>query len=168
MATPASALIIAYWLHMVATAVWGGGLVLLAVFVYPLIGTLMPAEGFHRLIAAVHKRVNLIGWLSIAALVATGLIQMGASPNYTGFLEFGSHWARAILLKHIAFVGILIACAVQTWGIAPAMERAALLKSLGKEAQGFENVYRKQKILVWVNLVLTVIVLAFTALARVA
>ena len=97
------------------------------------------------------------------------MIQLGANPNYTVFLGIDNTWALAILLKHIAFGGILVLSAYQTWGLTPAIERLALLQAKGKASPDEQDALRtRESRILLVNTLLSTIVLFLTALARIS
>ena len=166
---PVIALPIAFWLHMLATVSWVGGQAILSLVVFPASSKTLSPDDHHKLISAINRRMNSIGWISLAILIGTGMVQLGANPNYTGFLGIDSSWAVAILIKHIAFGGILILSAYQTWGLSPAIERIALLQAKGKAAPEEQAALRKRESrILLLNTLLSVIVLFFTALARIS
>lgn len=165
---PPLALTIAFWLHMLATVIWIGGLAALALLVYPLARRSLDAAAFSGLVRRINKRLDPIGWLSLAVLTATGLMQMTASSRYEGLLRFTNAWSQAILIKHIVFFAILAASAYQTWGLAPAIERAALLRAKGKTEDTLPNLEKRENQLMQLNLALGVLVLLLTAWARVS
>jgi uncharacterized membrane protein len=168
MSIPYWALSIIYWLHMLATITWIGGLAALALLVLPAARTVLEAPLYARLLEAVQRRLDPLGWLSLAVLVGTGMFQMSANPNYQGFLAVANRWAAAILVKHLVFLGMIIASAYMTWGLLPALRREALRASHGLGAAGIGRLQRRQRMLLTLNLVLGLIVLLLTALARAA
>jgi uncharacterized membrane protein len=168
MTVPAWALSLSYWLHMLATVVWIGGLATVSLITLPLIARLEDPGDRLRLLHSTQKKLDPLGWLSLAVLVGSGLVQMSASARYEGLLAFGNAWAQAILLKHIVFIGMVGVSAYLTWAALPELSRAVLRTSRGRGEPGeIERLYRKHKLILWGNLVLGVIVLVFTALARV-
>jgi uncharacterized membrane protein len=166
--TPPSvwALSLAYWLHMLATVAWIGGLVTLSVLVLPAAHETLDDKAYAALIGRLRRRLDPLAWACLLVLVATGLFQMSANPNYQGFLAIDNTWAIAILIKHLLFLGMIGVSAFLTWGILPRLQRAALLAAHGKEAPEAGRWQRQEKILLQVNLVLGVLILALTALAR--
>ncbi|HEX7973402.1 MAG TPA: hypothetical protein VF498_03265, partial [Anaerolineales bacterium] len=84
MSTPAWALTLAYWLHMLATVVWIGGLAAVTLLVLPAARQALPSPAFAGLLSSIQRRLEPIGWLSLTVLIATGLVQMSASSNYKG------------------------------------------------------------------------------------
>lgn len=168
MSIPYWALSIIYWLHMLATVTWIGGLAALALLVLPAARTALEAPLYARLLEAIQRRLDPLGWLSLAVLVGTGMFQMSANPNYQGFLAVSNRWSSAILMKHLVFLGMTIASAYMTWGLLPALRREALRAARGTAATGIGRLQRRQALLLTLNLILGLIVLLLTALARAA
>jgi protein-S-isoprenylcysteine O-methyltransferase Ste14 len=107
-----------------------------------------------------------IAWLCLAVLVATGLFQMSANPNYSGLLAIDNSWAVAILVKHLVIVGMVAASAYQTWGILPELRRIAMRQARGLETPELVKLHKRETSLLTANLILAGIVLALTAVAR--
>jgi uncharacterized membrane protein len=167
-ATPDWALSLIYWLHMLATIVWIGGLSAVVLLILPVARRSLPADEFPRLLDSVQRRLDPAGWLSLAVLVGTGLFQMSANPNYTGFLGFDSRWAVAILIKHLVFFGMLAVSAYLTWGLLPALRRVALRRGKAAPDGSSEALIRREIRLLRLNFALGVVILGLTALARVS
>jgi putative copper export protein len=64
---------------------------------------------------------------SLVLLLITGFIQMTNDPSYNGFLVVDGVWAQAILVKHIAFLGMVLIGAYSQGWLYPAMQRTMLL-----------------------------------------
>jgi uncharacterized membrane protein len=160
------ALSLAYWLHMLATVVWIGGLVTLSVLVLPAARQSLDDKTYATLIGRLRRRLDPLGWACLIVLAATGMFQMSANPNYQGILAIDNRWAVAILAKHLVFLAMIGVSAWLTWGIMPRLQRAALLASRGQETPKAQSWQRQEKMLLGLNLVLGVLVLALTALAR--
>jgi uncharacterized membrane protein len=173
METPAWGLTAAYWLHMLATVVWIGGLAALALFVLPAARRALDPQAYAAFLDAQLRRFDPLAWFSLAVLTGTGLFQMSGNPNYTGFLAIDNRWAAAILIKHVVFFGMTGLSAYLTWGLLPRLRRLALLRSragpageaVAREMQPLEA---RELRLLRLNLILGVIVLALTAAARAA
>lgn len=170
MDTPDWALILAYWLHMLATVVWIGGLAALSIFVLPAARGALEAQAYAKLLGEIQKRLETWGWFCLVVLAATGMLQMSANPNYQGFLALQSRWSVAILVKHILFLGMAGLSAYLTWGLYPRLRRLALQRALrgGEESHGNVKDWEKRQetVLLRVNLVLGLLILALTAVAR--
>lgn len=161
-------LVISYWLHMVATIVWVGGLALMALVVWPgARAVLGPGPQLAELVREWHRRFNPLAWISLAVLVATGLTQMSANKNYQGLLRITNPWAAAILAKHIAIGGMVLIGVYMNWTLQPELSRLAVLEAHGRPASELDRLRRREIFLTRLNLFCGLLVLAFTALARV-
>ncbi|MEW6567359.1 MAG: DUF4149 domain-containing protein [Chloroflexota bacterium] len=163
---PAWALTLAYWLHMAATVAWIGGLFFQAAVLAPVLTSSLSSADRVAVLESLRRRFEPLAWLSLTVLVATGLIQMSANPNYQGFLAITNRWALAILVKHVAVALMVILAAYQTWVVHPRLARQAW-----QQARGIESTEASPGSLVplaRLNLVLGLIVLALTAFARAA
>lgn len=156
-----------FFFHLIATVAWIGGLVTLAVIVQPVLSRVVTdVKERARLMEAVQKRFQPIANLSLIVLILTGMVQTVNNPFYKGFLRFDNVWTEAILFKHLAIVGMVIIAGVMTFSIQPAVRRNALL--LANDVADTADVARLQKRqarLTQLNLVLSVLVLLFTAMA---
>jgi uncharacterized membrane protein len=164
--TPFWALSLAYWLHMVATVVWIGGLVALVILVLPAARRTIDVGNYGLFLEQIQRRLDPLGWMSLAVLLATGLFQLSASPNYEGLLSISNRWAVSILIKHILFFGMISISAYLTWGVLPALRRNALLQAKGVETKDGDKLQKREALLLRINLVLGILILGLTALAR--
>ena len=91
---PTTVLALSYWLHLLATIVWIGGLAALVLLVP---GALAGETGDQ-----VYRRFARLSNLSLAVLLVSGMVQLVGekAPNYQGMLNFASLWAQIILAKH--------------------------------------------------------------------
>jgi uncharacterized membrane protein len=162
-------LALSQFLHLVATIVWLGGLTLMTIIVLPETRALMARHEQHRvlidLLDRLRKRFYPLANLSLVVLIVTGLYQMDRSPQYDGLLQFTNDWTRAILLKHLAVLGMLLIGTIMQWGVLPALERASLLARQGKESPDLEKLRQRESRLTAINCVLGILVLVCTAIA---
>jgi uncharacterized membrane protein len=163
---PFWALSLTYWLHMLATVVWIGGLSALALILLPAARSSLETGAYSRLLEGVQRRLDPLGWLSLAILVGTGLFQMSANPNYQGFLAVNNRWAMAILVKHGVFAMMVVISAYLSWGLLPRLRRAALQRLKQPDEAVSGRLHDQEARLVRINLLLGILVLALTALAR--
>ncbi len=165
---PSLGLTIAYWLHMLATVVWLGGLAAVALIVLPAARKALDEAAYSAMLAQIQTRLQNIGWFSLAILSVTGMFQMSASPSYNGFLAIDSPWAAAILIKHLVVGLMILTSAYVTWGLLPVIQRTALLRAAGQsvDSQQVERLQRRETWLLRINLLLSVLVLLLTAWAR--
>lgn len=162
------ALALIYWLHMLATIVWIGGLAAVVIIILPTARNSLQAGDFAVFLEKVQRRLDPAGWLSLLILLATGMFQMSASPDYQGFLAINSRWAMAILVKHLVFTGMIVVSAYLTWGLLPALRRSALLRAKGGPLMDTERLTQQEIRLLRLNFILGVVILGLTALARVS
>ena len=156
-----------FFLHLLATVAWIGGLVTLALVVQPVLNrTVTAAQERARVLEAILKRFQPIANLSLAILILTGMVQTFTSRFYKGFLRLDNTWAQAIFFKHIVVLGMIIVAGYITFSVQPSLKRNALLiaNDLADEQQ-IARVQHQQARLTWINLVLSVLVLLFTAIA---
>ncbi len=151
---------------MLATVLWIGGLAVLSLIVLPAAQKALDPESYVNLLAALQKRLDPIGWFSIIVLLASGMLQMSSNSNYDGFLSISGVWAGSILIKHLLFGLMVVISGYITWGLLPALRRAALLRASGKESPDAEKLQKRETFLLRFNLILGVFVLLLTAIAR--
>lgn len=153
-----------YWLHLLATVIWLGGLALFVLVALP---------------ALQQQKLNENHWLtlqqkftpwangSLVVLLLTGFIQMTNDPNYTGFMEIDSVWAGALLVKHIAFAGMVGLSFYLQRVLYPAMERMKLLAEKRPQLATLEQtkLAQQERRLLWLNVGCAAAILLCTAIA---
>lgn len=157
-------LAISYTVHLLATAVWAAGLLLMCLMVFPAwqVGSIDKNSWLNW-------QQRLTPWIngSLVLLLISGFYQMTNDPNYSGFLNIDSTWAWAMLLKHIAYGILVISMAWLQFGLYPAMTRTAVLAQkrpqLAQNEQ--EKLTQQERKLLTTNLLLAVIILICTAVA---
>ncbi|GMQ79480.1 MAG: hypothetical protein BMS9Abin02_2077 [Anaerolineae bacterium] len=153
-----------YWIHLLATVTWLGGLMMMTVVALPAVrDRIMEADQWVQL----QRRSAPWANASLVILWVTGFLQLTADTNYEGFLAFDSLWAQAILIKHIAVIAMMVLALYIQWRIYPALSRIALLEKKRPQMAGAERKrLADQEIrLVRLNLICAAAVLLFTAVA---
>lgn len=163
---PLWALTLMYWLHMLATTVWIGGIATTVLLVLPVAKTNLAPGDLSELLKSLKRRIDPLAWLSLVVLLGTGMFQMSASPSYQGFLTITNTWSRAILIKHILFLIVIAFSAYLTWVLIPAQRRLALLQAKGKDTPEAGRLENREIWLQRFNLILAALILGLTALAR--
>ena len=157
-------LVFSYWIHLLSTVTWLGGLALMAVVAWPALrrGTLATNQWL-----SLQQRFMPWANASLVLLLITGFVQMTNDPNYNGFLAIDSLWAGAMLVKHIAYVGMVVIGAYVQFSLYPAVKRTRLLAEkrpkLASSEQ--EKLQVREVRLLRLNLVCAAAVLFFTAVA---
>lgn len=153
---------ISYFLHLSATVIWLGGLALLIIFALPALRS-GEIDGNRWL----QLQQRFLPWAngSLVILLLTGFFQMTNDPDYAGFLVLDGTWAWAMLLKHIAYVGMVAITFYLQFVLYPEIERYRLMQGIKRDA-GSENValLAQDKRLLWLNFGCALLVLLFTAI----
>ena len=162
-----SLLAVSLFFHFLATIVWIGGIVTLTVLVWPEARrALQEHPSIYAFLSRLRKRFFPISNFALVVLIATGLSQMTADPNYTGVMEFDNEWSRIMLLKHIAIAGMALCGLILQYAVIPSLETATLLAERGKgDPTVYERLRRREVRLTWVNVALGIAVLGFSAWA---
>lgn len=163
--TPVLAII--YWLHMLATVIWIGSLAAINLLFLPASKRALKLSDQLSLVSALQKRLEPLAWFCMGILLVTGLFQLSTSPHYDGFLSISTQWSLAILFKHGVAVLMVVASAIQTWEVLPAIQRILLKKDKAEEAE-LARLQKRETLLLRVNLLLSALILGATALARVS
>lgn len=160
-------LVISLFFHLTATVIWVGGLLITVILVWPEVRrTLADHPALYQMMNRLRRRFTPLGNLSLAVLIVTGSIQMSLDTNYNGFMDFNNTWSKLILLKHLAIIGMIGCGAVLQFTVTPALERTSLLLERGKgEPDEWQRLRRREAQLTWVNALLAVAVLGFSAWA---
>lgn len=169
MQTPPSwALSLVYWIHMLATVTWIGGIVAISILVLPAARrTLKPVDQL-AFLEAMQKRLEPLAWFSITALVATGLFQLSANSHYNGFFDTSTQWSLAILIKHSLGLVMAGVTAMQTWEVLPAIRRTLMRREKGASEEEIVRLQKREERLLKASLILAVLILGMTAVARAA
>lgn len=160
-----SALALSLFIHILATVLWIGGLLITVLLVYPEVRhVLEESPPLYRLLSRLRQRFYPISNLCVVALWVTGLFQMTASPYYDGFLTIDNAWSRVMLLKHVVILLMIAAGLVLQYGVSPALERVSLLleKQKGDISQ-WRTLRQREVRLTMLNAALGVVVLACSA-----
>ncbi|MCE7860775.1 MAG: hypothetical protein DYG86_13435 [Chloroflexi bacterium CFX2] len=160
-------LAVIYWMHFLATVTWIGSLAAINLLFLPASKRTLKLADQLSLVSALQKRLEPLAWFCMGVLLVTGLFQLSTSPHYDGFLSISTQWSLAILAKHGFAVLMVVVSAIQTWEVLPAIQRLLLKKDRADEAE-LAHLQKRETRLLRVNLLLSALILAATALARVS
>lgn len=153
-----------YWIHLLATVMWLGGLALMGVVAVPALlrGNLTRNQWLEL-------QIRFIPWAnaSLVLLLVTGFVQMTNDDSYHGFLTIDSLWAGAMLAKHIAYAGMVAITAYLQLRLYPAIQRTTLLAERKPQLALSEQTKLTQQefLLLRLNLICAVAILFCTAIA---
>ena len=162
---PVWALALTFWLHLLATVAWIGCIISISILILPAAGKILKPADHLALIEAMQKRLEPIAWFCMSLLLLTGLFQMSVNPHYDGFLSTSTQWSLAILVKHILGIFMVVASAIQTWEVIPAIRRTLMNKKKADEGQVIA-LQKKEVLLIRINFGLSLLILLATAFAR--
>ncbi len=157
-------LVFSYWIHLLATVIWFGSLVAMALAAWPALqkGSLASNSWL-----ALQKQLAPWVNISLVLLLITGFVQMTNDANYTGFLTIDSTWTWAMLVKHIAFALLAVLTVYLQFSLYPATERIALLaeKRPNLAHSEKEKLDKRERQILWLNLICAAAILFCTAVA---
>ena len=162
---PVWALALTFWLHLLATVAWIGCIISISILILPAAGKILKPADHLALIEAMQKRLEPIAWFCMSLLLLTGLFQMSVNPHYDSFLSTSTQWSLAILVKHILGIFMVVASAIQTWEVIPAIRRTLMNKKKADEGQVIA-LQKKEILLLRINFGLSILILLATAFAR--
>lgn len=163
---PVWALTLVYWLHMLATVAWIGGIVSISILVLPAAHKSLKPADLLAFIESMQKRLEPLAWFSLGLLIATGLFQLSANSHYNGFFDVSTQWSLAILIKHGLIVVMVVVSAVQTWEVLPAIRRTLMRRDKGASEEEIVKLQKREERLLRMNFILSILILGATALAR--
>lgn len=95
------------WLHVLAATVWVGSQLFLMVAVIPAIRTIEDADTRLNTVKVLTDRYNVVGWVSLATLVLTGLVRSHSVIPVIGLLL--TTWYGQVLLIKVGLVACILA-----------------------------------------------------------
>lgn len=100
---------LSHFLHLLATVVWIGGIVMILLVMLP--GAKAALESVpmvSRLMKEITKRFTPMANISILVLIVTGIVIVYYEKNFTGFLDFNNPWNIIMLLKHFLVASMIV------------------------------------------------------------
>lgn len=152
------------WLHLLATTVWIGGMAFNIWVLRPSLSIMEPTKRI-QLVGAVLKRFIYFAWVSIGALIFTGIFLGRESSE----VLLSSNYGIALIFKHAIVTGMVVIVALVSFVLFPKLRM--FLSELDVKAyeatklpQELTALLGKIVALVKLNLTLGVIVLLVTAM----
>ncbi|MDO8578822.1 MAG: hypothetical protein Q7R50_06545 [Dehalococcoidales bacterium] len=96
------------WLHLAATVTWLGAMVTNMLVLMPAARETLEPQVMGRFMGSFMKKFRPLVYLSIIALVVTGVIMMLLNRHYLGILDFGNLWTWLLLVKHIIIIIMVV------------------------------------------------------------
>lgn len=96
-----------YWLHLIATVIWIGGIIFILFIAIPSSKQVLGAES-GKLMGEISKRFTPLVNYSIILLIITGLVLTGFNKQFSGIGNFGNSWTLVLALKHVLVLGMVV------------------------------------------------------------
>jgi copper resistance protein D len=91
------------WVHVLSAITWVGGMLFIALVLVPTARALDDASLRTRLIQESGRRFRTIGWIALALLVATGLLNLWFQPALLREPRF--HWKLGLVVLALILSG---------------------------------------------------------------
>ena len=156
----------AAYLHLLAMAVWVGGILFIAIVLVPITRRMQEPPGSgSRVLGSVGRRFRPVSWTALVVLVVTGawlLAQRGVGP---GDILTGDGVFYEALRTKLGFVALLLVLSIlHDFVLGPRLARQMQESSMGK---GHAVAVRRRKLVSWlarVNLLITLVIVAMGVL----
>ncbi len=100
-------LAIFYWLHLISTVIWIGGITFILFIAIPSSKQVLGAEA-GKLMGEISKRFTPIANYSIIFLVVTGVALTGLNKQFSGIGIFENKWTWILALKHVIVLVMVV------------------------------------------------------------
>jgi uncharacterized membrane protein len=100
-------LIACYWLHLIATVVWIGGITFILFIAIPSVKHVLGGEA-GKLMGEISKRFTPLANYSILFLVITGITLTGLNKQFLGIGVFENKWTLILAIKHIIVLSMVV------------------------------------------------------------
>lgn len=146
------------FVHLLVSVIWIGGMIYTALVLMPSMTSIDPPQR-GRLLASVAKRFTIVAWSSVLILLATGLLK---TPSRM-LVDASSGYGRILLIKHIAFVFMILIGAIITFVVAPKIYKHS--PHAGEQPSPvFLQAQARVKVLSSMNMILGILVLLLVSL----
>jgi len=100
-------LTLSYWMHIISTVVWIGGIIFILFVAIPSSKQVMGTDA-GKLMGEISKRFTPLANYSIILLIVTGIILTGLNKQFSGIGTFGNDWSSVMLIKHVIVLIMII------------------------------------------------------------
>ncbi|MEK6699316.1 MAG: DUF4149 domain-containing protein [Nitrospirota bacterium] len=115
-------IIACYWIHLVATVLWIGGIIFIIFIVIPSSRQVLGAES-GKLMGEISKRFTPLANYSIILLFVSGIVLAGLNNQFSGVRILESNWTMALILKLVLFFSMTAIHFYRGLVLAPKMMR---------------------------------------------
>lgn len=155
--------IVSVWLHIIAVAVWLGGMLFLALVIVPVLRMPEHSAGAAALVQASGLRFRAVGWVCLAVIVGTGVFNLNHRGYDWSYVWNGLLWkgpqGRALAFKLGMVGGVLAMSVVHDWFLGPKASEL-LIADPGSDAA-----HRMRRTASWMGRLNVLLGLAIVAMA---
>lgn len=152
-------LVLCYWLHLITTVVWIGGIFFILFITIPSAKQVLGAEA-GKLMGETSKRFIPLANYSIIVLIITGVALTAVSKQFTIIENFRNTWSSNLIVKHVLVLGMIAVHFYRGYVLAPEIART-------EPASEKASLQKLSLNLVKVNFFLGLIVLLFSGIISV-
>ena len=117
-------IIACYWIHLVATVIWIGGITFIIFIAIPSSKQVLGAES-GKLMGEISKRFTPLANYSIVLLFVSGIVLAGLNKQFSGVRVLESNWTMALILKLVLFFSMTAIHFYRGLVLAPKIMRTA-------------------------------------------
>ena len=117
-------IIACYWIHLVATVLWIGGIIFILFIAIPSSRQVMGAES-GKLMGEISTRFTPLANYSIILLFVSGIVLAGLNKQFSGVGILESNWTMALIPKLVLFVSMAAIHFYRGLVLAPKIMRTA-------------------------------------------
>jgi uncharacterized membrane protein len=96
-----------YWVHLVATVIWIGGITFILFIAIPSAKHVLGGEA-GKLMGEISKRFTPVANYSILFLIITGIALTGLNKQFSGIGVFDNKWTLILAIKHIIVLDMVV------------------------------------------------------------
>src|SRR3990170_7467370 len=117
-------LAVSYWLHLIATVIWIGGITFILFIAIPSSKQVLGAES-GKLMGEISKRFTPLANYSIVLLFVSGIVLAGLNKQFSVVRTLESNWTMALTLKLVLFFSMTAIHFYRGLVLAPKIMRTA-------------------------------------------
>lgn len=106
------------FLHDLFTAIWIGGLIVMATAVLPSLKKVLGVNPQTKMVSeAIMSRLSRLVMVSIVGLLLTGILMSNRSPLFEGFLTVTNQYSMILTIKHVIIACMVVLSLVRSQGL---------------------------------------------------
>lgn len=95
-----------YWLHLIGTVVWLGGLAFILLIAIPSTKKVLGVEA-GNVMGEISKRFTPIANYCILILLVTGTVLTAVNSEFSGIGKWANNWSLSLIVKHVLVLGMV-------------------------------------------------------------